>query len=248
MNVLFMAREYYASLSALEYLISKEIYPLYAILRPNDEKINQLCRDNKIPTGSEDEFLHWITEQEQRIDYLFSFYWKLIKPNILTLPHVAAINFHPGPLPEARGSGYHAAILENWGYWGVTAHFMDATFDTGDIIECRKFPIAKNIVNCDLVNLAHKKLAELFVDVVDKIIRHESLPRTPQAKGQYYSKQDVEVGKDILPIDTEEQIARKIRAFWHPPYTGAQITIKNKKYTVIDENILQHISDLSLEH
>ncbi len=53
-----------------------------------------------------------------------------------------AINFHPSPLPEARGSyPIVRAILENRKSWAVTCHQFDPDFDTGDILAAETFPL-----------------------------------------------------------------------------------------------------------
>src|SRR6266404_2890824 len=46
------------------------------------------------------------------------------------------VNFHPGPLPEFRGRNlaYHA-ISEDAKEFGATVHYMEKTFDTGELIE-----------------------------------------------------------------------------------------------------------------
>lgn len=47
----------------------------------------------------------------------------------------------------------------------------------------------------------------------------------------------------ILDMDSPEIVERKIRAFWNPPYSGAQVEICGKKYTVINADILKWISE-----
>ena len=146
-------------------------------------------------------------------------------------------------MPEARGSGYHAAILEDWGYWGVTAHYMDEEFDTGAIIRCDRFPIPQDIVNRDLVALAHRKLLDLFKGVVDDLLCGKMLPCQQQGVGRYFSKKELEEGKIISFDDTDEMIKRKIRAYWNPPYTGASIIINRCRYTLVDDSMLRYISE-----
>ena len=53
-----------------------------------------------------------------------------------------AVNFHPSPLPEARGPYPNTqALLERRTEWGVSCHKFDKNFDTGDIL-CREiFPL-----------------------------------------------------------------------------------------------------------
>lgn len=241
MNFLFMAKETKSSVPSLKYLLARGQNVVFAVIRSSDVRLRSICERAEIPYGSESVFL---SQQENlpKIDYLLSYYWKLIKEPILGLARYGCINFHPGPLPEARGSGYHAAILEEWGYWGVTAHWMDSTFDTGRIIECNRFPIPAHIVNYDLVRLAHEQLYALFCVILNRILEGDKLPEESQSEGRYFSLADMESGKRIKSEDTSELIARKIRAYWHPPYMGANITINGKAYALLDEQMLTYIA------
>lgn len=242
MNVLFMAKETSSSILSLNYLLEKKINIVFAVIRPQDETLQKICRDSKIIVGSEKDFLARADELPE-VDWLFSYYWKLVKPETLRIPIKGCINFHPGPLPEARGSAYHAAILNDWGYWGVTAHYMDETFDTGNIICCDRFPIPKNIVNRELVHMAHLKNFELFKKILNKILDDDTLENVAQTSGQYYSLKDLEEGKYIKEHDSTEMIKRKIRAYWNPPYSGAKIIFNGNEYTVIDDEILKYIAE-----
>jgi methionyl-tRNA formyltransferase len=56
-----------------------------------------------------------------------------------------AINFHPSPLPEARGPyPLCRAIRERRREWGVSCHKIEADFDTGDVLAQTHFPMHEN--------------------------------------------------------------------------------------------------------
>ena len=242
-SVIFMAKETFSSKCALEYLCSSsEIKIAGAVIRENDLTLKNICTKNNISVLTEEGLRDLYNSGMMEADYILSFYWKRIKKDLLEIPCKGSINFHPGPLPEARGSGYHMAIIEKWGYFGVTAHYMDEEFDTGEIIECRRFEIDENILNRDLVQITHEHLYQLFVDIMQQIINGYELKKEKQAKGRYYSLRELEQSKLIRPEEKTDDIDRKIRAFWNPPYSGAQIEIKGKKYTLINESILNWIA------
>lgn len=242
-RVVFMAKETFSSVRALLYLCkSNEIKVVGAIVRKRDSVLRKICKENDIKVFTEEELRMLYAADNINVDYILSFYWKKVKEDILGIPKSGSINFHPGPLPEARGSGYHIAILENWGYFGVTAHYMDTEFDTGEIIECRRFKIDENVLNIDLVRMTHEHLYWLFVDIMQQIINGNELSRLKQTEGRYFSLCELEQSKLIQPEESIDDIDRKIRAFWNPPYSGAQIEIKGKKYTVVDEGILNWIA------
>jgi methionyl-tRNA formyltransferase len=65
----------------------------------------------------------------------------------------------------------------------------------------------------------------------------------PQGEGRYVSRADFEKLRRIQPDDSAEIIARKIRAFWYPPNSGAAVVIDGKEFTLIDKNILDSLAD-----
>ena len=176
------------------------------------------------------------------ISYLF---WKKIKKPLIELPKLGCINFHPAPLPDFRGvAPYSFGILEKTTFWGVSAHFVDESFDTGDIIKIKKFDIEPDIETAfSLEQKSQKVMFELFKEVMIGLLDKGSFPRKPQmSKGHYFSKDYFEEIRKISSDDSLEEIKIKIRAFWYPPFDGATLSIKNKDFTLIDENILKEIA------
>ena len=78
---------------------------------------------------------------------------------------------------------------------------------------------------------------------MDKLFDGEELSGEIQREGRYFSLKELERNKLICEDESIESIEKKIRAFWNPPYSGAQIEIKGKRYTVINEHILSWIAD-----
>ena len=103
------------------------------------------------------------------VDLVLSFlFWKRIRPPLIALGRNGCLNFHPAPLPDLRGlGGYNVAILEDRAEWGVSCHFVDEGFDTGDLVEVERFPIdrrAETALSLDLKSQEH--LFELFTRVL----------------------------------------------------------------------------------
>lgn len=139
------------------------------------------------------------------------------------------VNFHPGPLPEFRGRNvaYHA-IMQGSRYFGATIHYMDAEFDTGEIIGISRFPIEPRHTAGDLVRIAHSKLAELFKEYVPKLLLGK-VPSRPQGEnGRYYRKTPID---DHLELTPDQML--KIRAITVHPKFHATATIGGKKYRII---------------
>ena len=60
---------------------------------------------------------------------------RLIPPTIYGLARLAAINLHPGPLPQHRGGTPNRWIIRHGeSHSCITAHLLSEEFDTGDIV------------------------------------------------------------------------------------------------------------------
>lgn len=168
-----MAKQTPSSIQALEHTLSTTSIIEWAVIRAIDYQLKEICERHQIQVCSEDQLLEDSEKGCIAPDYFISFYWQRITQSVLDIAKIGSINFHPGLLLEARGSGYHATILNQWGYWGVTAHYMDVAFDIDEIIECRYFPIEENIVKKDLVLRTHQALFFLFCDIFNRKLRME---------------------------------------------------------------------------
>lgn len=180
----------------------------------------------------------------ENIDLVLSFiYWKRILPPLIRLPRIGCVNFHPAPLPEFRGWGvYNFAILEAVDTWAVSAHFVDASFDTGDLIQVNRFPIdPEKETAYSLARKCQPHLLQLLEQVLDIAATGDSLSREKQGAGRYFSRETTEQHRVILPTDSLDTVKRKIRAFWYPPYDGALIEVAGGQFTLVDSNILEHL-------
>lgn len=175
------------------------------------------------------------------ISYLFP---DRLQLPLLALPRMAAINLHPGPLPEYGGlAGYNYAILDERDTYAVTAHHMEESFDTGDIILRKDFPFDWRLMTAlDLERMSRPYLLSTFQEVVHMIELGRALPRVPQGKTQYTNKEEFEASKRIdLEKDSPKDVEKKARAFWYPPYEGAYVVSGGARFTVIPENKLQEL-------
>jgi len=169
-------------------------------------------------------------------------YWRKLKDEFLTVPSKGVINFHPALLPEYKGTGgYNLAILEKLSEWGVSAHYVDESIDTGDIIKVNKFPInteSETVVSLEKksMDVLRKMVLEVFKDAISAT---DILKTTPNVGGRYVSRLEMESMKKIIDGD---DIPRKIRAFWFPPYDGAYIEVGGEKFTLVNRHILESLA------
>ena len=201
-----------------------------------------------IPVISMEEAEEYVINHPGEIDLVVSYlYWRKIRKPLIKGPKYGCINFHPAILPDWRGcAGYNVAILYGLSEWGATAHYVDETIDTGRIIKVARFPFdADTATVVTLEKMTQEIQMALYREIILAVKEKGLLPSVPQeaSVGRYISRREMEEMKAIdLAHDTKETIDRKIRAFWFPPYDGANITIGGKRYTFVDESILKTLT------
>jgi methionyl-tRNA formyltransferase len=177
------------------------------------------------------------------IDVVVSFlYWKRIREPVLSLGRIGCLNFHPAPLPDLRGlGGYNVAILEGLPEWGVSCHFVDERFDTGDLVAVDRFQVDQDAETAFSLDLrSQERLLRLFKRVMARLLAGEELPRTPQGKGRYVDRAEFESLRLVHPGD---DLDRKLRAFWYPPHPGAVLEVDGRRLTLVDEPLLAEVAE-----
>ena len=109
-------------------------------------------------------------------------YGKILPKYVLDYPKYGCVNAHASILPRHRGAApINRAIMAGDTVTGVSAMFMDAGLDTGDVIFTTETPITDN----DDVGTLHDRLALIAGEAMSRVIdmAHEGpLPRTPQCE------------------------------------------------------------------
>ena len=101
-------------------------------------------------------------------------------------------NFHPGPLPEYKGRNlcYHA-IMNGETMFGASIHYMDETFDTGDIIWVEWFNILPSDTAEDVSDMAIQMSKTLFKRYFPLIIEGKQFSVSKNEGGTYYKKESI---------------------------------------------------------
>lgn len=207
------------------------------------------AREHGIPVISMKEAENYVDEHPGEIDLVVSYlYWKRIRKPLIEGPNFGCINFHPAILPDWKGcAGYNIAILKKLPKWGVTAHYVDETIDTGKIIRVNLFDFDYRTATAQsLEKITQDELMNLYKQIILEVKekgRLETLD-VDNSKGTYISRDQMNEMKKITEEDlASEDLDVKVRAFWFPPYDGAYIEKNGKKYTLVDKQILDSLVD-----
>ena len=207
------------------------------------------AKEMNIPVVSMEEAEEYVTKHPGEIDLVVSYlYWRKIRKPLIEGPNYGCINFHPAILPDWKGcGGYNIAILKKLPQWGVTAHYVDETIDTGKIIKVNLFGFDyKTATAQSLEKVTQIELMNLYKEVLLEVKEKGRLKtlEVDNSKGIYISRKQMNDMKKITEEDLEsEDLDVKVRAFWFPPYDGAYIEKNGKKYTLVDKEILDTLVD-----
>jgi methionyl-tRNA formyltransferase len=240
-----MGKSKRSAVRALDWLVEQEV-EVPAVVAPEPEP--GLHEQQRLDLAAQRHGLALVSEEElyaappDDVDVVVSFlFWNLIREPLLSLGRVGCLNFHPAPLPDFRGvGGYNVAILESLPSWGVSCHFVDERFDTGDLVEVERFAIddaAETAFSLDLKSQEH--LLALFERVMRRALDGEPLPREPQGEGRYVSREEFE---ELRRIEPGDDVSRKLRAFWYPPWPGAVMDVDGQRLTLVDDRLLGEVA------
>ena len=151
-------------------------------------------------------------------------YGKILPQRVLDIPKYGCINIHASILPKLRGSGpVQWAILNGEKETGVTAMYMAAEMDAGDIIEIRKTPIEPYDNAQSLLDRLAGIGAELLCDTL-RAVQAGTVTRTPQdASEATFAPM---LTKALCPIDwtmTMRRITDQVRGLDPWPVATAEL-------------------------
>jgi methionyl-tRNA formyltransferase len=248
-RAVFLGKSKRSAVRALDWLVGRGV-EVVAVVAPEpdprtrpEQRLDLAAERHGLPLVADSDLY---TAPPPDVDVVISFlFWKLVREPLLSLGRLGCLNFHPAPLPDFRGlGGYNVAILEGVDQWGVSCHFMDERFDTGDIVEVERFPIdaeRETAFSLDLHSQA--RLVELFARVMERVVAGVELPRRPQAvsgPARYITREEFERLRVVRPGD---DLDRKLRAFWYPPHPGAELEVDGRRLTLVDEGLLAEVAE-----
>lgn len=134
-------------------------------------------------------------------------YEKILGPQYVN--NSTCFNFHPGILPEYKGSGtFSWVIINEEQKAGVTLHLIDRGLDTGDVIEIREFLIGKEDTAYSLFLRGEEVIFKMFKNWYADLLQgqYTAIPQRSK-KGNLYYKKDLQKAKNLT---------RFVKAFYFP--------------------------------
>ena len=169
-------------------------------------------------------------------------YGKLLPQNVLDIPRLGCVNMHASILPQLRGAGpVQWSILNHCKETGVTAMYMSAGMDEGDIIEIRKTDILPTETGAELMDRLALIAADLACDTITAL-ENGTASREPQnhAAATYAPM----LSKSMSPIDWNQSvnyIIDHVRGLI--PWPVATTTIQDKTFKVFCVENAGHTTD-----
>jgi methionyl-tRNA formyltransferase len=167
-------------------------------------------------------------------DFIFSFYYRhMLKPALLAVPRLGALNMHGSLLPNYRGRvPVNWAVINGETETGATLHYMTAKPDAGDIVAQQAVPILPDDTAVDVFH----KVAAAAAAVLDRSLPAliaGTAPRHPQdlTRGGYFGGRTPADGR----IDWRRS-AREVHNLVRgvaPPYPGAFTMLDGKTLKIL---------------
>ena len=161
--------------------------------------------------------------------------FRILPPEIFTLPKLGAFNLHASLLPKYRGAApIQWAIINSEKETGVTTFFLDRKVDTGNVILQARLPIKEDETAGEL----HDRLAEVGAEMVLHSVRLIELGKVnPRKQDDALASPAPKIFKEHCAIDwkkSADEIHNLVRGLSPKPtaftsYNGTTLKIYRTK-------------------
>lgn len=157
-------------------------------------------------------------------ELVVSWFWtRRIPSTVLALAARGGVNVHPSLLPRHRGPDpYFWTLALGDAETGVTAHWISADYDQGEVLAQRRMPVPEGVNAWQLARALDRPSLEALRDVVGAIERGEAhgvaQDETSATQAPHPSDDDCELLWDV----PAEEVLRRVRAASPDPgaFTG----------------------------
>ncbi len=145
-------------------------------------KLPLITYDRKL---DEIDFLHKIRQLNADIAVVCS-YNKKLPSELLKSVKGGFVNCHPSLLPDYRGGNpYSNVLINDEKVTGITLHFMDENFDTGNIIAQKQVPVENKETMGTLFNRMNYMCAEFLAEFLKQYEQNQNIVSYPQPEGEF---------------------------------------------------------------
>ena len=174
--------------------------------------------------------------RELDLDLIVLAWWPyIIKPQLIEIPRLGCLNFHPSFLPYNRGKHYNFWAIVEGAPFGVTIHWVDVAVDCGDIAFQSRIDTSWEDTGATLYNKAQEEIVRLFKEKFSEI-KAGRIPRIPQdlARGSFHLARELdEVSRIELDKNyTARELLNLLRARTFLPHPAAWFADEGKRYEV----------------
>ncbi len=178
--------------------------------------------------------LQWLGEQQFDLGILA--WWPLIiSSELLRLPRLGCLNFHPSLLPHNRGKDPNFWTLKNETPTGVSIHFVDSGIDTGDIAFQSVIDTTWEDTGETLYIKSKQALVQLFRENFARIQRGD-IPRREQSSqgASFHKRRDLDPASriDLDASYRARDLLNLLRARTFAPHPAAWFVDRDQRYEV----------------
>ena len=164
-------------------------------------------------------------------------YGRILPQRVLDIPKLGCINIHASLLPQYRGSApYQWAVLDGLAETGVSAQYMAAKMDAGDVIGVAKTPIGENETAGQLLDRLAVLGADLLRDTLRQVENGTAVATKQDESAVTYAPM---LDKSMCPIDftkSARQIHNQVRGLH--PWPVATMELKGQRFKVHETRVL----------
>ena len=174
--------------------------------------------------------------KQMKLDLGILAWWPyIIKENLIKIPQIGFLNFHPSYLPYNRGKDPNFwSIVEDVPF-GVSLHFVDTGIDSGDIAFQSVIEKSWEDTGKTLYEKSLKEIIKLFKDNFRQI-KSGKIPRKPQdfSRGSFHRRSELD-SASMIDLDKSyraRDLLNIIRARTFYPHPAAWFVDNGEKYEV----------------
>ncbi len=177
--------------------------------------------------------------------FLVSVNYRYILPRPLLDSCAYSVNLHGSLLPKYRGRTPHVwSIINGEEFTGITAHIMEETVDSGDIINQKKIRIHENDTGYTLLQKFEKYYPGILLHSLHDLESGKKLIKQDNSHASYYVKREPDMGY-IDFYKNSKQVINFVRAQANP-YPGAYYYLINGDKIIINKIRLEKNINLDI--